>query len=400
MYIKMYYNTVLLISISILIIILLLRQYKEHFIISGERQGANPPPIIQDTNTIKAYNADIIENVETNVNSQNNDIDKKIISILESFNNVIIAQTAIVSTIPDITSTNATLVVNEDEIQFIVNSFITYLNSKTGYDFSALERAKTELNGAIVNGEIIKKYSMYLYIYESKIAYTKRLVVSFLTKQYTNKAGTLMVSQVIVPKDAIIERRPILPPAEKTVKINTITEDILFANVKEPLNSLVTDNDIKLETERRKFVQQIKLEYGCFGIPQNELINDKLECINFGGVWDRPPQDNTECPFYLSNKNYLNERGGAKNDYCEMPQGVQIMGYTQYKQKPEDYQPQCYNCKDNLIGQGTIGLCCEEQRTNKLKYPTLKSPDYRFSGDFLDRQNNQTDLNLLNLSVK
>lgn len=394
------YKQVLLISIFLIVLYLLLHR-KEHFIVSGERQGALPFSVVQDTNPIKAYNSDIQETVQNTINSQNIEIDRKIINILQSFNNVIIAETAPVSTIPVITSNNTTLVVDEDEINFIIASFIAYLNAKTGYEFSSLDRAKTELQGAIVNGEIRKKYSMYLYIFESKIAYTKRLIVGFETKQYTNKKGTLMISDVIVPADADIARIPILPPAEKTVKINTITEDILFASVEDkPRYNLVDSTDIKLETERRKFVEQIRKEYGCYGIPQNELINDKLQCINFGGVWDRPPQDNTECPYYLANKNYLNERGGAKNDYCEMPQGIQIMGYTQYKQKPEDFQPQCYNCKDNLIGQGTIGICCDEQRTNKLKYPTLKSPDYRFSGDFLDRQNNQVDLIALNLSVK
>lgn len=398
MNIKMYIQVLILIFITVLILIL--NKTKEHFIVSGERQGALELPKIIDTAIVEAYNADIKENVQSTINSQNIDIDKKIINILQSFNNIIIAETAPIVNIPDIRGNNTTLVVNEDEINFIVNNFIAYINSKTGYTFDALDRAKTEVNGAIVNGEIIKKYSMYLYIFESTIAYTKRLVVSFVTKQYTTKKGTLMISQVIIPADARIEQRPILPPAEKSVRINTITEDILYADVEnKPKYSLVDITDIKLENERRQFVEQIRKEYGCYGVPQNELINDKLQCINFGGVWDRPPQDNTECPYYLANKNYLNERGGAKNDYCEMPQGIQIMGYTQYKEKPEDFQPQCYNCKDKLIGQGTVGLCCEDQRTNKLKYPSLKSPDYRFSGDFLDRQNNQTDLIALNLSV-
>ena len=110
----------------------------------------------------------------------------------------------------------------------------------------------------------------------------------------------------------------------------------------------------------------------------------------FGGVWDKPVNDNTECPYYLANKNYDNNRGGVKNDYCEFPSGLKVVSYRSVSAEPDSI-PLCYNCKTNLIGQGTLGHCCNTQ-TN------LKSPDYKFPGDQLDRYNSKDILSSAGLN--
>ena len=40
------------------------------------------------------------------------------------------------------------------------------------------------------------------------------------------------------------------------------------------------------------------------------------------GLWDKPCNNNNECPFYKKNKNYINNRGGCVNGYCEMPKNI------------------------------------------------------------------------------
>jgi hypothetical protein len=95
------------------------------------------------------------------------------------------------------------------------------------------------------------------------------------------------------------------------------------------------------------------------------------------GVWDKPCNNNSECPFYKKNKNYDNSRGGCINGYCEMPLNIERVGYKVYLKKNK---PFCHNCnKKGCLGEECFE-CCEEQEDRK-KYPNLKSPDYIFSND-------------------
>ncbi|NBP15331.1 hypothetical protein EBU95_13165 [bacterium] len=103
------------------------------------------------------------------------------------------------------------------------------------------------------------------------------------------------------------------------------------------------------------------------------------ECVDAGGVWDYPPADNMECPFYIANQNYSNNFGGIRGEKCELPRNMQIVGYRNYSLNPE-YLPLCYNCRNKRIDQGSLGYCCDEQN-NKVVYPQLITPDYAFVGD-------------------
>lgn len=341
---------------------------------------------------------------QSNINSQNIEIDKAVIQVLSSIKNAEI----------DTTLPNNTLVsngttpefreikgINPDDKEQILRKFIDYINSKTGYSFSILETTKIDLYiKSSQKDTVTKKFVMYLYIYEKTIGYIKRLIVTINKMEYKTISGKIIIENIDIPADAKLDERPLLPGVEQSVKINTITEEPGYYLVDDkPKYTLVTQEDIDLEAKRLSYIEKLRKEYKCFGVPQGELITNKLECINFGGVWDRPVEDSNECPYYNANKNYINERGIAKNDYCEMPDGVQIKGYRFYKEEPELFNPVCYNCKTDLIGQGTQGLCCDKQAKDKLNYPTLKSPDYKFPGDYLDRFNNRTDLYSLNLSV-
>ncbi len=91
------------------------------------------------------------------------------------------------------------------------------------------------------------------------------------------------------------------------------------------------------------------------------------------GIWDKPCLNNKECPFYKANKNYKNNFGGCINGYCQMPVGVNRIGFHFYTNL---INALCYNCKDK-----NNFNCCQDQLENISLYPGLKSPDYVFSGD-------------------
>lgn len=88
--------------------------------------------------------------------------------------------------------------------------------------------------------------------------------------------------------------------------------------------------------------------------------------------WDKPCENNSDCPFYQANKNYPNYRGGCIDGRCEMPIGIEAVSYRLYDKESSPY---CHGCKD-----GTNPTCCEEQK-DKKQYPNLKSPQYAFELD-------------------
>lgn len=109
--------------------------------------------------------------------------------------------------------------------------------------------------------------------------------------------------------------------------------------------------------------EQIK-KYVCVGDP---LKTTKVACEqNQKNVWDRPCEQNTECPFYQANKHYKNYRGGCIDGKCELPIGVTPKGFRKYD---SETKPLCYGCpiKDPT--------CCYTQ----------KKPDYVFSMDSFER---------------
>lgn len=395
----MYRLIVLLIALICLYFYIKYCKKREYFVIS------DITPKLDVLTTLLPYNAENLPKKETNIalDSQNIEIDKKVMNILSSIKNVEIytlmpnASLIINYINPDFREIQG---INPDEQENVLRKFISYINDKTGYSFSILETTKADIYSKSPQKDTItKKFVIYLYIYEKTIGYTKRLIVTFNKTEYKTISGKIVIDNIDIPDDAKLDIIPLLPGIDQSVKINTITEEPGYYRVDDkPKYTLVTKEDIEKETARRNFVQKLRKEFNCFGVPQGELITNKLECINFGGVWDRPVEESNECPYYNANKNYLNNRGLAKNDYCEMPDGVQIKGYRFYKEDPESFNPLCYNCKTDLIGQGTLGMCCDKQ-VNKLNYPSLKSPDYKFPGDQLDRFNNRTDIFSLNLSV-
>jgi hypothetical protein len=133
-----------------------------------------------------------------------------------------------------------------------------------------------------------------------------------------------------------------------------------------------------------KLNDDTEFESVCFGSLEGIESKNKFDCVNRGGVWDTPVRENQECPYFMSNTNYQNRFGGKRGYSCNVPMGVELVGYRNPSADPKKV-PLCYNCKSDLIGEGTLGRCCDKQR-NQLEYPNLDTPDYAFSGDSTERK--------------
>jgi hypothetical protein len=75
-----------------------------------------------------------------------------------------------------------------------------------------------------------------------------------------------------------------------------------------------------------------------------------------------------------------------ENGQCELPINTVAIGYKYFKNNKVN-KPLCYNCNSNKFSVNSqLNTCCDEQYNTK-KYPFLKSPDYAFDNDFINRKN-------------
>ena len=127
-----------------------------------------------------------------------------------------------------------------------------------------------------------------------------------------------------------------------------------------------------------------------YAIDKNDC-EDAYNMIGYqkpSGVWDKPCNDDSQCMFFKGNKNYDNNYGRCINGKCQLPLNMKNLGYHYYI-NTDSAKPLCYNCKsDRWLPNTELGFCCDEQKNDRKKYPFLKSPDYAFQGDSLDRYNN------------
>lgn len=120
--------------------------------------------------------------------------------------------------------------------------------------------------------------------------------------------------------------------------------------------------------------------YKCFFPMQSfQRVDDRTSCELAGGVWDKQCTTDSDCPYFQANKNYPNFFGKCNTDtgFCQFPLGVEPLTYRKPKNPKDAF---CYNCADGMLGKGTIGRCCDEQK-DKHRYSNLASPDYAFLGD-------------------
>jgi hypothetical protein len=127
------------------------------------------------------------------------------------------------------------------------------------------------------------------------------------------------------------------------------------------------------------------------------------------GVWDKECQKDEDCPFFQANKNYPNNFGGCSKGVCQLPVGMKRIGFKHYTKD----KPLCYNCnlKDEVMtadGYSVISerqcsgiecnKCCDIQ-LKKTIYPDMKSPDFVFENDQIERAKHKQLLERNNLGV-
>lgn len=117
--------------------------------------------------------------------------------------------------------------------------------------------------------------------------------------------------------------------------------------------------------------------------------NSMGEPKNMPTTWDKPCQQNSDCPFYQANKNYPNTRGKClSNGTCEMPIGVLRLAYTKYLDV-DPYAPFCYQCsnpKDPGCCERQDRLAALQKQNPNTRFTYLKSGDYAFENDQEDRE--------------
>ena len=157
--------------------------------------------------------------------------------------------------------------------------------------------------------------------------------------------------------------------------------------IKFKINGDAVQYYIKIDITQDQFINntnKFEPSYQCY---EDNTILTKTECISkvdkngnnkLSYHWDKPCVKNIECPFYLSNKNYKNERGGCVDGYCEIPIGLKRTSYKTYDTNiTEKNYPRCHGCDINDEPD-----CCEKQKlTNKSK-----TPNYMFKNDSEDRR--------------
>lgn len=199
---------------------------------------------------------------------------------------------------------------------------------------------------------------------------------------------------------------PIIPGADIAMtdnKTNTIdvpgqirdflieTEKDSAANTETPVlqNTRSGRIDPVAQAVNRDNLLSISAPYKCFAVNQVgqsvELaeITNPIECQSFlpgigsVGVWDKPCTDDSDCPFFGKNQNYMNQLGGCDkmSGTCQMPIGVARVGYRYYSKETE---PECHNCPSSYVDD----KCCKSQAAD----PKLRGPDLKYMDDEQLRQ--------------
>ncbi len=138
------------------------------------------------------------------------------------------------------------------------------------------------------------------------------------------------------------------------------------------------DNTIKIINDNNS---DFKDKYMCF---EDKSITNQYICEgtkNINGTekkkytWDRVCVKNSECDFYMANKNYKNTKGKCINGYCELPLGIERKSFRRYELSENSY-PICNGCNADI----SLKDCCNIQKNDK----NLKSPNYVFPNEELN----------------
>lgn len=322
------------------------------------------------------------ESFEPNINSHAHQIHKNLIKIL---NSLIEPEP---TEIKDVIFETVRTKIREETLP-IIKKFITRLNKKGRERFELINIVDFSIQkGKYINSNSITKYIINFFLYNPKRNFEFEIQPTIFKIN-----SRLIITNINLPgreKELITDPKgyPTLQFGEQYAKFSKTggqfgTHDVII--IPEEIGPIIDKRRSKLET-----VSFDKPPFRCFGVEKPENITSLDQCIDNLGFWDRPVLNDAECPFYKANKNYGNDRGGLSKDstgktsgFCELPKGMQLKGFRNLDADPSK-QPYCYNCLNGDYGEKTLGKCCTEQ-LDKIKYPTLNSPDFMYEGDLEDR---------------
>lgn len=166
--------------------------------------------------------------------------------------------------------------------------------------------------------------------------------------------------------------------------LEPFTNNNLLTSVNLQNKILNNKDEIKEMVDKQKtdYNDRVTRQYACYkgkGDTEMECLDtkDKEGREKPPGIWDYKCMSDSECPFYMANKNYPNTRGGCINGMCEMPVNVRQTSPHKYSLDPT-YRPYCHKC----IGKDY--RCCDLQSDKKIF--KLDTPDYMFKKDFTERK--------------
>jgi hypothetical protein len=215
-----------------------------------------------------------------------------------------------------------TKMINNDYIQF-----------KTNESMNNVFKLKFKIGDVIILQKQINKIENNTYYYIAD----KTMVTSFIIDDYVEKKNNTI--------DFITNNLN----DYKHIQIN---DNLYFTHIKQSVTvyDIILQNDyvsIKCLT-KEKFEN---FEYECVTNPhikfqhqcESDYTKDGIQKNKFD-VWDKRCESHTECPFFSLTNNY----NGKCNDngYCEMPIGVENIGYRKYTTHNDS--PDCpFTNKDN-----------------------------------------------------
>lgn len=279
--------------------------------------------------------------------------------------------------------------VSTDQARAYINHVLARINRKSDRMFHILDIQSTSKQSAIdANSQkIVDRWTAELFIQEKdsrKVhAHAMNIRMEFLSFGSTVKIEKLnfitdnFYKRPLVDGDNVYDRLfRIKNPFSLQQPFFTSEDKILpSTNVSDKILTTV-HKDLRVP------------QYRCFnGDGKDTNSNTQELCDVSEGYWDKPVTNDSECPFFMANKQYPNRLGGVNinGNRCDMPVGTKTIGYRFISNDPA-HKPWCYNCHVGDDGMpGSIGPCCEEQRNVEL-YPELGgNPDYAYGGDQLER---------------
>lgn len=89
------------------------------------------------------------------------------------------------------------------------------------------------------------------------------------------------------------------------------------------------------------------------------FVDNKEQCENYNGFWDRPCFHDTECPHFLPQHDW-----GCQNGFCKMPLNVKRKGFRHAEDSNHSYPLVC----DSLVEPEYAKDCYQEYRKKQLNH--------------------------------